>query len=204
VTTTRRRQRLTPDERRAQLVAATIDVLAAQGYTGATADAIAKRAGVSKGLLWHYFDDLDDLLEHTARTTVMTLARAVGASVDLTAPAPDVIRAAVRGAAGLRRTHGAERAAMNEIVPNLRRPDGGLRFSHEDYEELYLAQETIFHRGQSEGDFRKSLDARTMAVTYQGAVDAMLGYLDSHPGVDADVYARTVADILLGGMRKKR
>lgn len=194
------RRRLAPAERREQLMAAAVEVLAELGYQGTTADAIARKAGVSKGLLWHHFADLDDLLEATARRTLVTLAGAAAALLDLSAPAPEVIRAAVRVAAGLRRTHAAERRAMREIIFNLRAADGGPRFDQSDLEDLYAGQETIFRRGQRDGDLRADLDPRLLAVTYQGAVDAMLAYLDAHPATDADRHASVVAEILLAGM----
>jgi hypothetical protein len=42
-----------------------------------------------------------------------------------------------------------------------------------------------------------------MAVTYQGAIDMMLAYIDSHPGTDIDQYADALADLLLGGMSSR-
>lgn len=203
VATARRRQRLGSEERREQLMAAAVEVLAAHGYTGATADAIARRAGVSKGLLWHYFVDLDELFEMTARRTLKTLSSAAGAAIDLAAPAPEVIRSAVHAAAGLRRTHSAERRAMREIILNLRATDGGPRFGQQDLNDLYSAQEAIFRRGQEEGDFRDTLDPRLLAVTYQGAVDSMLGYLDAYPDTDVERHADTVAEVLLGGIGRE-
>lgn len=185
-------------------MAAAVEVLAAQGYTGATADAIARRAGVSKGLLWHYFADLDELFEMTARRTLTTLRAAAAAAIDLEAPAPDVIRSAVHAAAALRRTHGAERRAMREIILNLRTADGGPRLGHSDMDDLYASQEAIFRRGQQDGDFRETLDPRLLAVTYQGAVDSMLGYLDAYPDTDAGRHADNVAEILLGGITQPR
>ena len=180
-------------------MAATVDVLADRGFGGATADAISRRAGVSKGLLWHHFADLDDLVERTAHRTLTILASAAGASIDLTAPAPEVIRAALHAAVGLRNTHAAERRALREIALNLRTPEGDLRFGQRQLEDLYAAQEAIFRRGQADGDLRDTLDPRLLAVTYQGAVDAMLSYLDAYPDTDADRYAETVAEILLSG-----
>lgn len=195
-----RRQRLSAEERREQLMAAAVDVLADHGYSGATADAIARRAGVSKGLLWHYFADLDELFETTARRTLNLLRSTVGSTLDLDARTPDVIRTAIRGAAALGRTHGKERRAIGEIVLNLRNANGSLRLGLQDYEEMYGAQEAIFKRGQADGYFRKTLDPRILAVTYQGAVDAMLGYLDGHPDIEANDYADTVATVLLNGI----
>jgi AcrR family transcriptional regulator len=195
-----RRERLSAELRREQFVTASVAVLAEAGYQAATADTIARRAGVSKGLLWHYFTDLDDLFETTARQVLRMLRAAAAANIDIRAPAPDVIRAAVHAAAALRITHGAERRAMREIVLNLRSPDGGPRFSQVDLDELYTAQEAIFRRGQVEGDFRQDLDPRLLAVTYEGAVDSMLEYLDAYPDTDSDTHADTLAAVLLGGI----
>ena len=55
------------DSRRQQFIETTIDALAEFGYTGATLGRIAARAGVSPGLVAHYFGDKDGLLEATFR-----------------------------------------------------------------------------------------------------------------------------------------
>ncbi|HEV7146518.1 MAG TPA: TetR family transcriptional regulator [Pedococcus sp.] len=199
----RKRQRLGPQERREQLMAATVEVLAVHGYRGVTADAIARRAGVSKGLLWHYFADLDELFEMTARRTLKTLMMAAGHGIDLEAPAPQVIRQAVHAAVTLRRTHARERRALSEIIQNLRTPDGQPHLGIRDLDDLYGAQEAIFRRGQHEGHFRTTLDPRLLAVTYQGAVDSMLGYLDAVPDADPERHADTVADVLLDGIANR-
>jgi len=57
-----------------QLVEVTIDSLAEVGYVGTTLAEIAGRAGVSPGLVAHYFDDKDGLLEAAFRTLARTLA----------------------------------------------------------------------------------------------------------------------------------
>src|SRR5579863_10462097 len=54
--------------RRAQLIEMTIDSLAEVGYVESTLTRIGKRAGVSAGLVAHYFEDKDGLLEATFRT----------------------------------------------------------------------------------------------------------------------------------------
>jgi betaine-aldehyde dehydrogenase len=63
--------------RRRQLVEVTIDSLAELGYVGTTLAQIAARAGVSPGLVAHYFGDKDGLLEAAFRS----LARRVGEQV---------------------------------------------------------------------------------------------------------------------------
>jgi betaine-aldehyde dehydrogenase len=67
-----------PEEtRRRQLVEVTIDSLAELGYVGTTLAQIAARAGVSPGLVAHYFGDKDGLLDAAFRA----LARRVGNQV---------------------------------------------------------------------------------------------------------------------------
>jgi len=65
------------DTRRRQLIDVTIDSLAEVGFVGTTLAQIAARAQVSPGLVAHYFDDKDGLLEAAFRS----LARRVGTQV---------------------------------------------------------------------------------------------------------------------------
>ncbi len=65
------------DTRRRQLVEVTIDSLAELGYVSTTLAQIAARAGVSPGLVAHYFGDKDGLLDAAFRA----LARRVGNQV---------------------------------------------------------------------------------------------------------------------------
>lgn len=48
-------RRMTSEARRAQLAEAALAVVAEDGYTGLTLDAVAERAGVTRNLLYHYF-----------------------------------------------------------------------------------------------------------------------------------------------------
>jgi betaine-aldehyde dehydrogenase len=67
-----------PEEsRRSQFIEVTIDSLAEVGYVGTTLARIAGRAGVSPGLVAHYFGDKDGLLDAAFRS----LARRVGDQV---------------------------------------------------------------------------------------------------------------------------
>ena len=60
-----RRRRVSPLVRRADLVAATVSCLARLGAKGATGREICRQAGVSHGLLRHYFRNPDNLLLET-------------------------------------------------------------------------------------------------------------------------------------------
>ncbi len=65
------------ETRRQQLIEFTIDSLAEVGYIGSTLAEIGHRAGVSAGLVVHYFGDKERLLEETFRTLARRLAERV-------------------------------------------------------------------------------------------------------------------------------
>jgi betaine-aldehyde dehydrogenase len=61
------------DARRSQVIETTIDSLAEVGFVGTTMAEIARRAGISTGLVAHYFGDKNSLLEATFRTLIRQL-----------------------------------------------------------------------------------------------------------------------------------
>ena len=76
--------RRVPDERRQHLIRATLDCIAERGLQAATVREIAVRAGVTNGLIRHYFETKDHMIHEAYRATMgeMTaLAREAGHSV---------------------------------------------------------------------------------------------------------------------------
>ena len=67
--------RMSPDERRAAIVAATRAVMARQGIAGTTVRDVAAELGTSSGLIHHYYASMDELLaeafEQAARTDLV-------------------------------------------------------------------------------------------------------------------------------------
>lgn len=75
------------DARRRQLVEATIGTMAELGFNATTLAEIARRAGVSTGLVAFYFGDKDGLLEATLRHLARELSRGLAARLrDATTP----------------------------------------------------------------------------------------------------------------------
>jgi AcrR family transcriptional regulator len=194
------RQRLSAETRREQLKHAAIVVIADGGYAVANADAIARTAGTSKGLLWHYYTDLEDLLVHAGRRALRVLEAAVAADLDITAALPKLLHAAIRRAASLPATHGHELRAIRQLVDNLRGPDGRPLLRDSDSEPFLQRQADLLRRGQREGHLRTDLDPYLLAVTYQGLVDTMLDHLSENPDIDPDRYAEHTAAVLLDGI----
>ena len=64
------RRRLAPAERTPQLLAAALEEFAERGYAGASMAATAARAGVAKGLIYHYFPGKADLFKAVVRSCI--------------------------------------------------------------------------------------------------------------------------------------
>jgi len=59
------------EQRPREITAAAFDVFAEKGYAGARVDAVARQAGVSKGLLYRYFETKEDLFKAVIRSVVV-------------------------------------------------------------------------------------------------------------------------------------
>ncbi|MFF1878501.1 TetR/AcrR family transcriptional regulator [Leifsonia sp. NPDC058230] len=78
-----RRTRLTPEERRAQLVAIGVESLAENPLESVTIEYLSTQAGVSRGLLFHYFGSKNGLRREVVRTARDSMLRATEPSPDL-------------------------------------------------------------------------------------------------------------------------
>ncbi|MBN8842823.1 MAG: TetR family transcriptional regulator C-terminal domain-containing protein [Sphingomonadales bacterium] len=76
------------DARRADLIDATAAVLAEHGLAGTNVRAICAKAGVSPGLLRHYFAGIDDLVAATYQATSDRMDAIFAAAVDGAGPDP--------------------------------------------------------------------------------------------------------------------
>jgi TetR/AcrR family transcriptional repressor of bet genes len=70
------------EARRAALIEATLDCIAEGGPQAATVRAIAQRAGVTPGLIKHYFDTKEDLVASAHEVLMTRLTEASAAALD--------------------------------------------------------------------------------------------------------------------------
>lgn len=136
VTTSTARHRLAPDQRRTQLLDLGVGLLAERSLDELTIDLLAERAGVSRGLLYHYFGGkqefheavvrraVDDLVAQTAPPEggdpLERLQASMAAYVDYVATNHQGYRSIVRAAAGgnesLRRLYEEARQALTDRI----------------------------------------------------------------------------------------
>ncbi|PVB59439.1 transcriptional regulator BetI [Labrenzia sp. 011] len=84
-------------KRRRSLIDATVDAIHERGYSDVTMAQIAKRAGVSGGLVHHYFGSKDQLLAATMRHLLTELGRAIRDSLARAGTPRERISAIIEG-----------------------------------------------------------------------------------------------------------
>ncbi|MDH3804645.1 MAG: TetR/AcrR family transcriptional regulator [Gammaproteobacteria bacterium] len=72
------------EDRPQEITAAAFAAFAEKGYAATRVDEVAKRAGVSKGLLYLYFKTKEELFKAVVRSLVMPRVDALTASIDTT------------------------------------------------------------------------------------------------------------------------
>ena len=81
------------EDRPREICAAALEVFAEKGFAAAKLDEIAKRAGVSKGTLYLYFEDKEQLFRAVVRDTVVPNVEALSAALIQTGlPFAELIR----------------------------------------------------------------------------------------------------------------
>ena len=133
---------------------------------------ILEESGISKGSLYHHFEDLDELIE---AALIQRYARWVDASIELmtqlltSAASSDDIYSGLTGIT--RRTQSDEfRAERQNRIDVLSRAGSSKRFAKllgEEQQRLTDALTDLIREAQERGFYRKEIDARAIAVLIQ-------------------------------------
>jgi len=197
----RRRKEARPTE----IIAAALESFGERGYAGTKLDDVAKRAGVTKGTLYLYFPNKEELFKAVVREALSSrLARMIVPASPL--PAASQIELLV---ASLRELAASPAAAIPKLIlseagnfPEL------VRFYADEVigRGLKLIK-SVLRRGVKSGEFR---DIDIDHVCYCVVAPMLLGVLwkqnlEPHTGRKLDLRAlsRAHLDILFNGLRQK-
>jgi len=188
-------------DRRRQILAAAVKVFAEKGFHQARVGDIAEEAGIAYGLVYHYFDSKEELLETIFRTTWTEMLARVEEVESAGVPAAEAVRQVT---ALLLRTWRRDPDLVRVLVREVTRN----QHVQQEIEEITSAMESlerIVRRGQESGEFRSELDPRLAAVVFYGALEEVLSgwVLGQLPDRDEDISRAeaNVVALLTGGLR---
>jgi TetR/AcrR family transcriptional regulator, fatty acid metabolism regulator protein len=164
------RTRADSDARREKIRDAAVRVFARKGFHSARVGDIATEAGVAHGLLYHYFESKDALLESVFRETwaaMLALIREVEESGE---PAAEQLR---RVAAVVLRTWRRDPDLVRVLVREVTRSPQ-IQAQAEEVGHAFEAIERIVRDGQERGELRDDIDARLAALVLYGALEEIL------------------------------
>ncbi|MGH2600962.1 MAG: TetR/AcrR family transcriptional regulator [Dehalococcoidia bacterium] len=181
--------------RRAQIVGAAIETIAAVGYGHASLARIAERLRISKGVISYHFAGKDELIREVVNEVYATAGAFVEPRLTAESSAAGVLRAYIEAEVAFMRAYPAHLRAMVEIFTNFRTAEGKLYYDGVSEEEQRLAVvEEILVSGQRSGAFR-AFPARVMAIAVSGAIDGVLLQWMANPDLDLELCARELATL---------
>ncbi|KUL45985.1 TetR family transcriptional regulator [Streptomyces sp. NRRL F-4489] len=181
--------------RRAQIVAAAIEVIAELGYHRASFAKIAERAGLSStGMISYHFDGRDDLMREVV-TEVLRLAEGyLRPRIEAHESYSARLRASIEGNLDLFAEYPEHLAAITEILGNLRGGEPGM-VAFRDTTEAHLAvQVEQLRKAQRAGEFRE-FDPWVMMRAIRAAIDDVVRRATHDPELDVRAAGRELADL---------
>jgi TetR/AcrR family fatty acid metabolism transcriptional regulator len=188
------RPTFTEAARRTQIIECAIETLATLGYAQASLAHIAKRAGISKGVIVYYFSSKEELFAQVVKAIYMAGAHFMGPQITAQPTATLMLQTYIQTNVEYIRTHRLQMMAIREIALNFRTGDGKLRYGLVTEEPILEALEAILRKGQHDGEFR-AFDLRVMAVTIRRAIDTLPHLLAANPNLDVEAYARELVTL---------
>lgn len=188
-------------DRRRQILGAAVKVFAEKGFHAARVGDVAEEAGVAYGLVYHYFQSKEELLETIFRTTWTEMLARVREVEDAGVAASEAVRQVT---ALLLRTWRRDPDLVRVLIREVTRNP----HVQQEIDEIAAAMEAlerIVRRGQESGEFKSELDARLAAAVFYGALEEVLtGWvLGQLPDEDEDITRaeQNVVALLTGGLR---
>lgn len=204
------RRRLAPAERTPQILAAALEEFAERGYAGASMAAAAARAGVTKGLIYHYFPGKADLFKAVVRSCVQPVfseaERLIAGSQGSRA---ELLRGLVELAYSRVAAERRERVLFKLILAEADRfPELAELYDAEVLSRALALVGGVLRAGVASGEFRpEAADAAGLApVLMAPAIMASIWQMMLGEGRAPDLAAMRAAhvDLVLGGLLRAR
>ena len=193
-------ERSNAEARRASIREAAVRVFARKGFHAARVGDIAAEAGVAHGLLYHYFDSKDALLEGVFRDTWTAMLARMREVEESGEPAREQLR---KIAAVVLRTWRRDPDLVRVLVREVTRTPA-IQRQAEEVGHAFEAIERIIRSGQERGQLRSDLDARLAAFVFYGALEEILtGWvLGQLPDGEEDIAEaeHAVVELMTGGL----
>jgi TetR/AcrR family transcriptional regulator, fatty acid metabolism regulator protein len=191
-------------DRRRQILDAAVRVFARQGFHACRVSDIAREAGVAYGLVYHYFNSKEQVLNELFSERWSLLLAAVD-EIDARPIPPREKLDAVAGFIIDSYRHDPE--LMKVIVVEVTRAANSFGRTHlPEIRKAYEGIEKIVADAQRQGSFRRDVDATFASMWFYGAIEQLLSgwVFELIPSTEGDFdHAREmVVETICGGLER--
>jgi TetR/AcrR family fatty acid metabolism transcriptional regulator len=183
------------EARRAQIVGCAIDAIAEFGYAQASLARIARRAGISKGVIGYHFAGKDELLAEVVREVLSRAEAYMRPRIGGHSTGPDTLRAYIESNLGFMSEYRSHVIAIAEIARNARRADGSSSFDRATLDAATAGLAQLLADHQKTGEFRADFDPQVMAGAIRATIDAVPRALARDPSLDVAHHAGELATL---------
>jgi TetR/AcrR family fatty acid metabolism transcriptional regulator len=188
--------------RRAQIIDCAINTIAELGYSNASLAEIAKRAGISKGVISYHFAGKSELMQQIINTVMEKAGAVMLPRILAEHTATGMLRAYIESNLEFLDSHRNHIMAVMNISGGARADDGKPMIDLTlTFEPAVQALQNLLRSGQEQGEFR-DFSTRVMAVTIRNAIDALAPQLAAYPELDLKTYANELATLFTVATRK--
>ena len=181
---------------------AAVRVFATKGYHTSRVADIAEEAGIAHGLLYHYFESKEEVLQTVFRENWSQLLEAFTRIEESAEPPLEQLGAIAKV---LLRSWRDQPDLVRVMVREVARSPQ-LQEQVDEIRAVFLVIQRVIERGQADGSFRPELDARLASWIFYGGLEELLtGWvLGQLPDGDEAVARaeQTVVDLLSGGLTR--
>ncbi|RSM71859.1 TetR/AcrR family transcriptional regulator [Kibdelosporangium aridum] len=185
--------------RRAQIVDAAIETIVELGYAKASFAQIARRAGVSAGLISYHFANREELINQVMITVHESMDADLTAKTEGSDSHAVALRRLIEGYVHYCAAHPKELIAISRIAANATE---AREWADGQRDATLDEMEDMFREGQQAGEYRE-FAPRVMALTLMAALEAVPRELFERPDTEVAAYASELADVFDHATRKK-
>jgi TetR/AcrR family transcriptional regulator, fatty acid metabolism regulator protein len=194
-----------PGDKRRAILDAAITVFARQGFHSARVSDVAAEAGVAYGLVYHYFDSKDQMLNELFSERWALLLEASKEMRRSDASPRDKLGGV---ASFIIESYRHEPELMKVIIVEVTRAANSFGRTHlPEIRQAYDLVAEIVSDAQEAGEFRDDVDPSFAAMLFYGAIEQLLsGWIfDLVPGADEDFERakQQVIETICGGLEPR-
>ena len=184
------------EARRRQIIDTAIDTIASRGLAGASLAEIARKAGISKGVISYHFEGKGELVEEILSRLLRDPAEFIKPRVDAAGTPQDKLRAYIGANFEFMKSHRNNYVALVALWESKAASQGSNRSMADAYAPSRHYLSRILEAGEAGGELR-SLPHETMASVIQAAIDGvMLQWVLDEAAVDLDACRSEIVQMI--------